>query len=167
MLKTITYTLLTAATFQMFSSVNDFHNDIPQPVQLKEDAQITSTKQALQILGRDLKHADSLCIAAKAGNIDPILFTTLIETESNFKIKCRSSKGYVGLGQTPVAIQRQGYEVVDLTLAACILKEKMIVAKGNTRLALALYKGGNNPMAKKQADEVLSLYHKVKTQMKG
>lgn len=174
MLKTVTYTLLTATTFQIFSAVNDFHSSIPQPVQLekvivKENSEIIKIRQTLTLLNRDLKFVEPISIAAKAGKIDPVLFACLIDSESEFKIKCTSPKGYVGLGQTPKAIQKLGYETVDLTLAACILREKLNTnyAKGNMLKAIQLYKGGANPEAMKYAKNVIKKYNKIKQELKG
>lgn len=169
MIKLITYTLLTATTFQIFTAVNEFHSTFPQPLELKEkeDYKLTETKQALTLLGKDLKFAEPIVISARAGNIDPVFWACNIFCESEFKITAKSPKGYKGLAQTPKAVMKTGFEVADLTYGACVYKEKLTVAKGNPRLALALYKGGNNPKAKADAEKVYKLYNKIKEQMKG
>jgi hypothetical protein len=162
-------TLLTVATFSIFSSVNDFHHALPTPVQFKENSVLTETKQVLTLLGRDVKFAEPLYLAAKAGNIDPVLFACLIETESEFKINVISKKNYKGLGQTPHAMMREGYLVVDLTLASCILREKLNsgYAKGDMTKAIQLYKGGTSNEALKYAKQVMTKYQKIKEQMRG
>jgi soluble lytic murein transglycosylase-like protein len=167
MIKTITVALLTTATFSIFSSVNDFHNALPTPVQFKEDARLTTAKQALFYLDKDPKYARPIYLSAIAGDIDPDFWAFVVNSESEFLMTARSNKGYKGFAQTPKAVMKTGYEVADLTYGACVFKEKMIVAKGNKKLALALYKGGNNPQAHKQAEEVFKNYNKYKEKMKG
>lgn len=170
MIKSVTLTLIAATTFQIFGAVDDFHATLPQPVDIpssKEDIRLTRVKETLKIFGKDSRFAEPVFIAATANGIDPVLFTCLIQTESEFKISCKSSKGYVGLGQTPVAMQKQGYELVDLMLASCILKEKLQTSysSGNMLKALQLYKGGKNKEALKYAKQVMDLYTKIKPQL--
>ena len=167
MIKTITLSIIAATTFQIFSSVNEFQTSLPQPVQVKEDSKLTEVKKALTLLGRDTNFAEPIYHSAKIGNIDPILWACNIECESEYKINAKSSKGYKGLGQTPKAVMKTGYITADLTYASCVYKEKLSIAKGNPKLALALYKGGNNKQAHKDADKVYALYHKIKDQMRG
>jgi hypothetical protein len=168
MIKLITYTLLTATTFQIFNAVNEFHDTFPQPLEIKEkeDYKITETKQALTLLGKDLKFAEPIVISARAGGIDPVFWACNIFCESEFKITAKSPKGYKGLAQTPKAVMKTGFEVADLTYGACVYKEKLTVAKGNKRLAMALYKGGNNPQAIKDANKVFVLHEKISKKIK-
>lgn len=158
-------TLLPLVLFQIFGTVNDFHRDLPQPVRVSEDNRLTAIKQTLTILGRDHKFAEGIYISAHAAGIDPIFWACNIETESKFKITAKSPKGYKGLGQTPKAAMKTGFETADMTYAACIYKEKISIAKGDKQLALALYKGGNNPEAKRCAEKVFKLYAEVKTKL--
>jgi len=58
--------------------------------------------------------------------------------------------------QTPVATLE--FSDVDTLHGARILKQKLEISNNNLRKALALYKGGNNPTAYRQADQVLSVY---------
>lgn len=154
------------ATTSIFTVVQDFQEAMPYPVQLnKVDPRLVEVKKALQILGRDQKFAEPVYVSAIAAGIDPLLWTCNIEKESEFKITAKSKKGYKGLGQTPQAKMVTGYEVADLTYAACVYKEKVQIAHGDTRLAWALYKGGNNPAAKKEADKVFVLYKQLKTKL--
>ena len=60
-----------------------------------------------------------------------------------------------------------GYEEADLMAAACVFAEKRKIAKGDIPLAWALYKGGDNPAAHKEAKKVFALYEKVKRQLEG
>lgn len=165
MIKTTIVASVVAVT-GIFSTVYDFQSSLPQPVCIEEDHRLTEVKRALRLLGKDQKFAVPLYQSAVVSNIDPLLWTCNIQCESEFKIAAKSKKGYQGLGQTPKAVGRTGYELADLTYAACVYQEKVKIAKGDTKLAWALYKGGNNPAAKKEADKVFVLYRKLKEQMK-
>lgn len=165
MFKTTLVASLVTAT-SLFSTVHDFQQTLPQPVCIEEDPRLTEVRQALKLLGKDQKFAAPLYQSAIASNIDPLVWTCNIQCESEFKITAKSNKGYKGLGQTPQAVMKTGYELADLTYAACVYQEKVKIAKGDTKLAWALYKGGNNPAAKKEADKVFALYKKLKAQMK-
>jgi len=154
------------ATSSLFSVVSDFQQSLPYPVQLeKEDPRLTEVRKALVILGRDQRFAEPVYVSAVAAKIDPLLWACNIERESEFKITARSKKGYVGLGQTPKAVQRTGYEIADLTYAACVYQEKVKIAKGDTRLAWALYKGGRSAEAHREAEKVFVLYEKLKLKL--
>lgn len=172
MIKTISVALLTTA---IFSSVNDFHNALPTPVQFKEDSKLTDTRTALKLLGRDEKFVNPIYHSALANGIDPVLWACVIATESEYKINAVSSMGYKGLAQTRKAVMKTGYEVGDLTYGSCELKDKLQSANGNMEKALTFYKGSKELYDKKgrptkghiQAIEVLNLHKKIKEQMKG
>ena len=158
--------VLPLLALQMFSTVDAFHREIPQPVRIsKEDTRLTEIRQALRILGRDEKYANDLFLSAQVAKMDPVKWACNIETESNFKIDAKSNKNYKGLGQTPKAVMKTGYEVGDLVYAACIYNDKLKFTKGDHHLALAMYKGGNNPAAHKCANKVEDLYAKVKSKI--
>jgi hypothetical protein len=97
--------------------------------------------------------------------MDPVKWTVNINEESEYKITAKSRKGYKGLGQTPKAVMKTGYIIGDLTYAACTYNEKLTIAKGNPDLALALYKGGNNPAAHKFAKSVETKYQALRAKM--
>jgi len=165
MIKTALACTLTAAV-GLVNVSHDFHQAMPQPVQIiHEDPALTEVRQALRILGRDESFAHDIVVTARAKQINPLLWCANIERESEFKRTARSNKGYVGLGQTPKAVMRMGYDTADLMLAACIFAEKRRITKGDVAKALQLYKGGNNPAAKKEADKVFALYDKLKKQI--
>jgi hypothetical protein len=166
MIKT-TILVATVATAGLFTVVNDFQTALPQPVEICiEDPRLTDVRKTLALLGRDAKYAKSIYSSAVAKGIDPVFWACNIECESEFKITAKSSKGYKGLGQTPKAAMKTGFEEADLTYAACIFDEKMKIAKGDSKRALALYKGGDNPAARKCADKVFTLYDKIKLKLK-
>jgi soluble lytic murein transglycosylase-like protein len=98
-------------------------------------------------------------IASNRTGIGGVLLSTLLYTESNFKRDAISPKGYRGIGQTPTATMK--YVEVDILHGAMILRDKLRLTNGNMFEALALYKGGNNPVAKKQARQVIQIYNEV------
>ena len=159
-------------TFQLFSSGHPTQQI--KPVVVQEVNELKSTSKALQILNRDQSFVEPIYYSAKANGIDPILWSCVVETESNYYIKAKSKSGYKGLAQTPKATMKTGYEVGDLTYGSCILKEKLKIAKGDMTKALTFYKGsktlkdkhGKDTKGYKQAKEVMNLYNKVKLQMK-
>jgi hypothetical protein len=102
---------------------------------------------------------DGVKIASDRTGIEGVLIVSLLYTESNFDHKAKSKKGYQGLMQTPTAT---GIPLIDICHGADILKEKLHLAKGNIFKALTLYKGGNNHVARKQAQYVLLVYKTVK-----
>ena len=156
------------ATTSVFSVVHDFQSTLPQPVLLtKEDPRLVEVRKALRLLGRDEAFAYDVFVTATAKNIDPIMWVANVECESEFKRTAVSPKGYKGLGQTPRAQMRPGYDAADLMLAACIYAEKIRIAKGDERKALQLYKGGNNPAALKEAEKVFRLTAKLKTKIQS
>ena len=94
--------------------------------------------------------------AARATNTSPLLLVALIHTESTFKIDAQSNKNYKGLMQTPWASKK--WSDVDILIGARILREKLDMTKNDLIKALSLYKGGNNPVALKQAIHTMDIY---------
>lgn len=97
----------------------------------------------------------ALRLASDRTGIDGKLLAVLAFTESNFKKTAVSGKGYKGLMQTPSA---SFFTDVDILYGARILKEKLRLTGGNLLEALTLYKGGDRPSARKQANRVLAIY---------
>ena len=134
-----------------------------QPIQVQSKQE----KSPLLIFLKELKCpekkveeiAKGIELASNETNINPYLLGVLLFTESGFDYRAKSYKGYVGLMQTSSASMK--FADVDILHGARILQEKLKIADGNLLKALSLYKGGNNPVAKKQAKECLSLYRKV------
>lgn len=96
--------------------------------------------------------------ACKVSNreISPALIVSLMDTESGFKKDAVSPRGYRGLMQTPWASAK--WPDVDILLGVRIMEEKLRIANHNLPLALALYKGGDNRLAHRQAGETLRIY---------
>lgn len=120
-------------------------------------------RKSLEYLGcpgsRILSTANGIQIATDKTGISGVLIASLIYTESGFKLDAISPKGYKGIMQTPYASMR--YPEVDILHGAMILKDKLHLANGNIFRAIMLYKGGDNPVAKKQARQVLQVYNDV------
>ena len=102
--------------------------------------------------------SEAVTNACKVANrqISPALIVSLMDTESGFKKDAVSSEGYMGLMQTPWASTK--WPDVDILLGVRILEEKLRIANNNLPLALALYKGGDNPLAHRHAGETLRIY---------
>jgi soluble lytic murein transglycosylase-like protein len=102
---------------------------------------------------------NGITIATAKTGIGGLLLASLLYTESNFRTTDISHKGYRGIAQTPTATMI--YPEVDILHGAMILKEKLHLAKGNMLTALQLYKGGRNPEARKQANNVMVVYNNL------
>ena len=102
------------------------------------------------------KIASGLKISQQVTGISPPLMASVLKTESDFKKTAISPKGYKGMAQTPTATME--YEEVDILHGAMILRDKIHIANGNVLKGLALYKGGDNPLAWKLARETYALY---------
>lgn len=140
------------------------------PEDIKKSKIITTNPKKIDIIKRNLKFlgaperdleilSKSIEIASNATNINHKILTALMSTESNFKKDAISSKGYKGLMQTKVA--SFGYSEVDTLMGAKVLEEKLRYAKGDMLKALALYKGGNNPLALRYAKNVIKVYNRL------
>jgi soluble lytic murein transglycosylase-like protein len=134
---------------------------IPQPV-----TRISSTNRAQVALYKvgapsnkinDLSKA--VTNASAMTDLSPELIVALMKTESEFNYKAISSKGYKGLMQTPWATFK--WASVDTLHGAEILREKLRYSRGDLKLALALYKGGNNEAARGYAIETFALYRSL------
>lgn len=98
-------------------------------------------------------------VATSLTGFDEELIIALMSTESEFNPRARSPKNYKGLMQTPKATFK--YPEVDTLYGAMILEDKYNETNGNLLKALALYKGGNNPVARRYARQTYSLYRKL------
>jgi soluble lytic murein transglycosylase-like protein len=169
-------------TLLAFSGVvlaaRQYHSNLPIPVKMKMTAdKLTTANQEFVQLTQALEYlkcpqskiasiAEGILKGAKTIGVDPKLILALLFTESRFNLKAISSKGFQGLMQTPSASKE--YADVDILYGCRILQEKMNSTrvndgKLNMRKALAMYKGGLNPMAYSYADETLALYKRLQT----
>jgi len=149
--------LLLILSWQTHTALN-----IIQPVTIvqvkQETSQLELVLNSLKCPERKVKEvAQAIELASEQTKINSILLACLLQTESGFNPKAVSPKNYKGLMQTPTATFK--WSDVDILHGARILEEKLRLTRGDIVLALALYKGGNNPMAKRQANQVLALYN--------
>lgn len=84
--------------------------------------------------------------AAQANGVDPLLVRALIQVESNYKPRARSSKGAMGLMQIMPSVARE-YNVRNAydpqaNISAGVQKLKALIDKWGTELGLAAYNAG-------------------------
>lgn len=154
--------VMTAILLAIIAWQAQVSRSIIQPIEKIEVKQQTSQLEnvlsSLKCPVRKVKEvAQAIELASDQTNLNSILLACLLQTESGFNPKAVSEKNYKGLMQTPTATFK--WADVDILHGARILEEKLKLTKGDIVLALALYKGGNNPMAKRQANQVLALYN--------
>ncbi|MFA7202709.1 MAG: lytic transglycosylase domain-containing protein [Candidatus Caldatribacteriota bacterium] len=154
----------------VFLNINNLTSSLPIVIKIKENTIIEEIKKDLTFLNAPKEKLDNLAnaifIANQSTDINYKLIISLMYTESNFDYtaigpKNRTKIRYKGLMQTPTATW---FSDVDTLHGARILKNKLKIANNDIKLALALYKGGNNNTAKKQAKKVLELYKTLQMQ---
>lgn len=95
---------------------------------------------------KDTAYAAIITAAAQAHGVDPILVQALIQVESNYQPRARSSKGAMGLMQLMPSVARE-YKVKNAydpkaNIDAGIKKLKGLIDKWGVDLALAAYNAG-------------------------
>jgi len=156
--------------FMMFAvvlasyGIHNFYNSLPIPTKvyevdtIKEEAKLSLV--VLRAPGDKIENlSNGVAIASRATGLSSTLIVSTMWSESNFKEKSISPKGYKGLMQTPSATFI--YLDVDILHGARVLEEKLRIAKGDLNEAMMLYKGGRNSLAKKQAEETIRIYKYV------
>jgi soluble lytic murein transglycosylase-like protein len=102
---------------------------------------------------RDTAYASLITAASEAHGVDPLLVQALIQVESNYQPRARSSKGAMGLMQLMPAVARE-YKVRNAydpaaNIAAGVQKLKGLLDKWKTvDLALAAYNAGEGAVMK-------------------
>jgi soluble lytic murein transglycosylase-like protein len=103
---------------------------------------------------RDTAYAGLITAAAQANGVDPLLVQALIQVESNYKPRARSSKGAMGLMQLMPSTVRE-YNVRNAydpkaNINAGVQKLKSLIEKweGNVAMALASYNAGEGAVTK-------------------
>ena len=148
--------------------INSYLISLPVPIRMTNVnpvmEQIKTDLVKLKVPNNKIqKIAEATYAAHKSTGINPKLILALIKTESNFKEDAlgppnRTKIRYKGLLQTPTA---SWYTDVDILHGTRILEDKLKQSQNNLPLALALYKGGDNKVARKQANQVIQLYHQL------
>jgi Transglycosylase SLT domain len=101
---------------------------------------------------RDTAYAGLITAAAEAHGVDPLLVQALIQVESNYKPRARSSKGAMGLMQLMPSTARE-YKVRNAydpktNIDAGVQKLRSLIDKLGVDLALAAYNAGEGAVAK-------------------
>jgi len=146
----------------LFPLIISFERTLLPPEVEKRDPLMEASRYSLLHRGAPKDQIETLSRAVtnacKVVNhrISPALVVSLMDTESGFRKDAMSSEGYMGLMQTPWASTK--WPDVDILLGVRILEEKLRRTNNNLPLALALYKGGDNRLAHRQAGETLRIY---------
>jgi membrane-bound lytic murein transglycosylase B len=126
----------------------------PAPPQAAEPAQAAPAPAADRgSLLRDTAYAGLIAAASEAHGVDPLLVQALIQVESNYQPRARSSKGAMGLMQLMPAVARE-YKVRNAydpaaNITAGVQKLKGLLDKWKTvDLALAAYNAGEGAVMK-------------------
>lgn len=124
----------------------------PAPPQAEQPQPATTT--ARSGLLKDSVYADLIATAAEAHGVNPLLIQALIQVESNYQPRARSSKGAMGLMQIMPATARE-YRVRNAydpksNIDAGIRKLKGLLEKfgSDVALALAAYNAGEGAVQK-------------------
>ena len=160
-LKTLSViTIILAGFYEFHELSNIIHPVASSPVITKRDDSLRNSLIYLGCPARKVTEvSNGVTIASERTGISRLLISSLLYTESNFQYTVVSKKGYVGIAQTPYA--SKVYAEVDILHGAMILKDKLRLVNGNIPDAFMLYKGGRNPEARKQANQVMALYEKL------
>jgi soluble lytic murein transglycosylase-like protein len=131
------------------------HPDPPAPQEAAQPAQAAAAAASERgALLRETAYVGLITAAAEAHGVDPILVQALIQVESNYKPRARSSKGAMGLMQLMPSTVRE-YNVRNAydpkaNINAGVQKLKSLLEKweGNIALALASYNAGEGAVMK-------------------
>jgi soluble lytic murein transglycosylase-like protein len=130
------------------------HPDPAPPVQSAEPSAAAQPAVERGSLLRDTAYAGLITAAAEAHGVDPLLVQALIQVESNYKPRARSSRGAMGLMQLMPSTARE-YKVRNAydpkaNINAGVQKLKSLIEKweGNLALALASYNAGEGAVIK-------------------
>lgn len=125
----------------------------PQPPVVEQSVPPPAPATERSGLLRETAYAGLIAAAADAHGVDPLLVQALIQVESNYKPRARSSKGAMGLMQLMPAVARE-YKVRNAydpaaNIAAGVQKLKGLLDKWKTvDLALAAYNAGEGAVLK-------------------
>ena len=159
---TVTLTLRSGGTVTCDKSLIDkiVPDEVPHPDPLPPASlQMPAAPAPLPALERggqlrDTIYAELIASAADAHGVDPILVQALIQVESNYQPRARSSKGAMGLMQLMPAVARE-YKVKNAydpasNIDAGVRKLKTLIdgMQGDLTKALAAYNAGEAAVAR-------------------
>ena len=128
----------------------------PDPVPAVSPQEGSSAQQAASRTAqlRDTVYSNLISAAAETHGVDPLLVQALIQVESNYQPRARSSKGAMGLMQLLPSVARE-YRVRNAydpasNIDAGVRKLKALIEsmQGDLSLALAAYNAGEGAVAK-------------------
>jgi len=133
-------------------------DEVPYPEPQAPANEADSAKPPVPASGsaalRETIYSELINATAQTHGVDPILVQALIQVESNYQPRARSSKGAMGLMQLMPAVARE-YKVRNAydpksNLDAGIRKLKSLLEKwgGDVGLALAAYNAGDGAVSK-------------------
>jgi membrane-bound lytic murein transglycosylase B len=134
-------------------------DEVPHPDPIDPGTLHLPSAQAAQAMERgavlrDTAYAELIASAADTYGVDPILVQALIQVESNYQPRARSSKGAMGLMQLMPSVARE-YRVKNAydpasNIDAGVRKLKSLIdgMKGDLKLALAAYNAGEAAVSK-------------------
>jgi len=133
-------------------------DEVPHPDPATEAPKVeTAVEPAVQSRSaqlRDTAYSNLITAAAQAHGVDPLLVQALIQVESNYQPRARSSRGAMGLMQLMPAVARE-YKVRNAydpaaNIDAGVRKLKTLIEsmEGDLSLALAAYNAGTGAVAK-------------------
>jgi len=152
---TVTLTLRTGGTVTCDRALIDkiVPDEVPHPepvdpasLQLPAAAAPPAAERGSRL--RDTVYTELITAAADTHGVDPILVQALIQVESNYQPRARSSKGAMGLMQLMPSVAKQ-YKVKNAydpasNIDAGVRKLKSLIdgMQGDLKLALAAYNAG-------------------------
>lgn len=124
----------------------------PTPEQAPAEAPRAAPEPVVTALLRDTAYAGLITAAAEAHGVNPILIQALIQVESNYQPRARSSKGAMGLMQLMPSTARE-YKVRNAydpkaNINAGVKKLKGLIERWGVDLALAAYNAGEGAVIK-------------------
>lgn len=124
-------------------------DEVPHPDPVVAAAQQPKPQVPAQDRGASLKvspYTELIVNTAQTYGVDPILVQALVQVESNYQPRARSSKGAMGLMQLMPSVAKE-YRVRNAydpkaNVEAGVQKLKTLIEKYGTELALAAYNAG-------------------------
>jgi hypothetical protein len=157
--ETVTLTLRSGGTVTCDKQLIDkiVPDEVPHPDPVVESAAPPAAQAAALERGPQLRgsaYDDLIASTAQTYGVDPVLVQALIQVESNYNPRSRSSKGAMGLMQIMPAVAKE-YRVRNAydpaaNIDAGVRKLKSLIEsmEGNLSLALAAYNAGAGAVAR-------------------
>jgi hypothetical protein len=167
--KMLTFFVLGGMIFFQFRQLDNIAYPCNINVITPKDKSLDLSKdieRKLRILGAPSYKVPKLTQAVKlstlVSGISHNWILAIMYTEApEFKLNGTSNKGYSSLMGTPRNKTTREFADVDTLHGVHILEEKLIETHGNMLEALTLYKGGNNPAARKCAMDTYRVYQRI------